>query len=42
MAWPSPVLSHEFEVNFQDLPMPPVARMTVLASKVTNSPDARQ
>ena len=42
IAWPSPVPSQEFEVNFQDLPAPPVAKMTVLAWKVTNSPVARQ
>ena len=27
-AWPSPVYSQEFEVTLNDLPMPPVARIT--------------
>ncbi len=42
IAWPSPVPSQEFDVNFQDLPVPPVARITDLAPKVTNSPLGRQ
>ena len=41
-AWPSPVYSHEFEVTLNDLPMPPVARITVGASKMMKRPDSRQ
>ena len=41
-AWPSPVYSQEFEVTLNDLPMPPVARMTAGAEKRTNRPDSRQ
>ncbi len=39
---PSPVYSHEFEVTLNDLPMPPVARMTAGARNTTNRPDSRQ
>ena len=42
IAWPSPVPSHELDVNFHDLPAPPVARMIAFAEKVTNSPVGRQ
>ena len=42
IAWPSPVYSQEFEVTLNDLPMPPVARMTVGLSKTMNRPDSRQ
>ncbi len=41
-AWPSPVYSQEFEVTLNDLPMPPVARITAGASNITNRPDSRQ
>ena len=41
-AWPSPVYSHELEVTFHDLPMPPVARITAGASKTMKRPDSRQ
>ena len=41
-AWPSPVYSHELEVTFHALPMPPVASTTALVLKVTNLPDSRQ
>ena len=41
-AWPSPVYSHEFDVTLKDLPMPPVARMTLGASKTMKRPDSRQ
>ncbi len=39
---PSPVHSHEFVVNFQAFPRPPVASTTALAPKVTKSPVSRQ
>ena len=32
-AWPSPVYSQELLVTLKDLPMPPVARITVGASE---------
>ena len=41
-AWPSPVYSQEFDVIFQALPIPPVARITDLARNTTNAPDSRQ
>src|SRR5882724_10185050 len=41
-AWPSPVYSHEFDVTSNDLPMPPVARITAGAVKVRNVPVSRQ
>ena len=41
-AWPSPVYSQELLVTLNDLPMPPVARMTAGASNSTNRPDSRQ
>ncbi len=41
-AWPSPVYSHELDVTFHDLPMPPVARTTAGASNTMNRPDSRQ
>ena len=41
-AWPSPVYSHEFEVTLNDLPMPPVARITAGASNWMNRPVSRQ
>ncbi len=41
-AWPSPVYSHEFDVTLKDLPIPPVARITDGASKVTKRPVSRQ
>ena len=41
-AWPSPVYSQEFEVTLNDLPMPPVARITAGASNTTNRPVSRQ
>ena len=41
-ACPSPVYSHEFEVTLNDLPMPPVARITAGASNRMNRPDSRQ
>ena len=37
-ACPSPVYSHEFEVTLNDLPIPPVARITAGASNSTNRP----
>ena len=42
VAWPSPVYSHEFEVIFQALPMPPAASTTALALNITNCPVLRQ
>ncbi len=39
---PSPVHSHEFDVNFHALPTPPVASTTALALKTTSSPVGRQ
>src|SRR5438034_3833846 len=42
IAWPSPVYSHEFDVIFQALPMPPVASTTAFALKSTNWPVFRQ
>ena len=39
---PSPVDSHEFDVNFHTLPRPPVASTTALAPKVTKRPVSRQ
>ncbi len=41
-AWPSPVYSQEFEVTLNDLPMPPVARITAGASKMMKRPVSRQ
>ena len=41
-AMPSPVHSQEFEVIFQDFPMPPVAITTDFALKVTKLPLSRQ
>ena len=41
-ACPSPVYSQELEVTLNDLPMPPVARMTAGASITTNLPVSRQ
>ena len=41
-AWPSPVYSQEFDVTLNDLPMPPVARITAGASKRTKRPVSRQ
>ena len=41
-ACPSPVYSQELEVTLNDLPMPPVARMTLGASNSTNRPVSRQ
>src|SRR3954447_17884821 len=41
-AMPSPVHSHELDVTLNDLPMPPVARMTAGALNSTNSPVSRQ
>ncbi len=41
-ACPSPVYSHELEVTFQDLPIPPVAMTTAGAVNCTNLPDSRQ
>src|SRR5215468_4110437 len=41
-ACPSPVYSQEFEVTLNDLPMPPVARITAGAENWTNRPDSRQ
>ena len=41
-AWPSPVYSQEFDVTLNDLPMPPVARITAGASKSTKRPVSRQ
>ena len=41
-AWPSPVYSHELLVTLNDLPMPPVARMTAGASNSTKRPVSRQ
>ena len=41
-AWPSPVYSQELLVTWNDLPMPPVARITDGASKTTNRPVSRQ
>jgi hypothetical protein len=41
-AVPSPVYSHEFEVTFHDLPMPPVARTTALALNSTTGAGSRQ
>ena len=41
-AWPSPVYSQELVVTLNDLPMPPVARITAGASKTTNRPVSRQ
>ena len=37
-AWPSPVYSHELLVTLNDLPIPPVARITAGAWKMTNLP----
>ena len=42
MACPSAVYSHELEVIFHALPIPPVARTTALAEKTTNLPVSRQ
>src|SRR5205809_791645 len=41
-AWPSPVYSHEFDVIFHALPIPPVARTIALALKSTTFPWGRQ
>ena len=41
-AWPSPVYSQELDVTLNDLPIPPVARMTEGASIVTKRPVSRQ
>ena len=41
-ACPSPVYSHELLVTLNDLPIPPVARMTTGAEKSTKRPDSRQ
>ena len=40
-ACPSPVYSHELEVTLNDLPMPPVARITAGASNTTKVPSSR-
>ena len=39
---PSPVDSHEFDVNFHALPTPPVASTMALALKSTSLPVGRQ
>ena len=41
-AWPSPVYSHELLVTLNDLPIPPVARMTAGARNTTNRPVSRR
>ena len=41
-AWPSPVYSQEFDVTLKLLPIPPVARTTLGASKTMNRPVSRQ
>ena len=41
-AWPSPVYSQELLVTLNDLPMPPVARMTAGARKTMNVPVSRR
>ena len=41
-ACPSPVYSHEFDVTLNDLPMPPVARITAGVSNRMNRPVSRQ
>ena len=41
-ACPSPVYSQELLVTLNDLPMPPVARMTAGARKMTNLPVSRR
>ena len=41
-AWPSPVYSQELLVTLNDLPIPPVARMTAGARKTTKLPVSRR
>ncbi len=41
-ACPSPVYSQELVVTLNDLPMPPVARITAGASNTMNAPVSRQ
>ena len=41
-AIPSPVYSHELDVIFHALPMPPVAMTIDLARNTTNRPCSRQ
>ncbi len=41
-ACPSPVYSQEFDVTLNDLPMPPVARITAGASNTMKEPFSRR